>query len=895
MIRIIHPRGRAIVHLALVFLGTCPALAGGGDADCGRAQAAIAADGKPFDAVTGREVRNFPPDPVVNYEHLALDMVFADIMSRSFTCNETLTFTTLTTALERLELDAVNLRIDSVTDYNGKPLSYRYDDKRLLVRFDPPLPPATKASIRIAYECREPETGMFFALPDEPHKSRALSIHTQGESIDNRHWFVCHDHPNVRLTSETFVTVPARYAVVANGKLVEKKDIGDDMIRWHHRMDQPHVPYLVSVIVGDLVCVSEKWREIPVEYWVPPYHKDNALPTFGKTPKMIELFSKLTGFDYPYAKYAQTTVYLFNWGGMENISATTLIDTAVLDSRARIDGDEEGLISHELAHQWFGDVITCKTWAHIWLNEGWATYMSWVWNEHEYGRDRYLEDAWHTMRGVADTDNVNLKGGVVFHHYDRPMDVFGRSSSNPYGKGASVLHMLRMEIGDELFWRCTGEYLKRFAWKTAETDDFRKVFEELSGRSLDRFFYQWFTRGGVPHARVGYEWDDAAKEVRLTFEQTQPVAEATPAFSIEPHVWFIAQDGAITRHQVYCDQKYTRWASRASAEPKMVLVDPECATLARYELNMPIGMHIAAARAAPTAPARLYAIRSIADDDRDDVRETLAAILNDDKSSVSIRSEAAAALGSMQKDAARDILLKALSEDAAIADHKVRNAAIGALGRYRDRRVAETLVRFANKDTTYTVEATATGGLGNQLYSPAIREVLLQNAAKPSHGDSIRETAIRVLAGFEDPAAMDAAMKLAAYGQPDRGRPTGIDALARIARRFDRDKSEDRAKRRAVRELLVALLNDPETRSIDAAIGALGTLGDEEAIGALELVAGSAAPAGRRNAARDAVNRIRAANSDSSVIADMQARIRKLEEAREQADREKISRPDLKE
>lgn len=859
--------------------------------DCGGVGVG-AADGKAFDATTGREIRNFPPDPVVDFQHLKLDMKFADIMSRSFTCDETLTFKTLTTPLERLELDAVDLMIDRVTDLDGKPLSYRYDDAHLLVRFDPPLAPATASGIRVSYECREPETGMYFALPDEAYKDRALTIHTQGESIDNRHWFVCHDHPNVRMTSETLVTVPSRYSVIANGKLVEKKDVGDGMTQWHHRMDQPHVAYLVSVIVGDLVCVSDKWQDKPVEYWVPPYRKDDAMPSFQKTPKMIDLFSKLLNFDYPYAKYAQTPVYMFNWGGMENISATTLIDTAVLDARARLDQDEEGLISHELAHQWFGDLVTCKTWAHIWLNEGWATYMSWVWDEHERGHDRYLEDAWNTMRGVADSDNVNLKGGVVFHYYDRPMDIFGRWGSNPYGKGGSVIHMLRAELGDELFWRCTGEYLKRFAWKTAETDDFRKVYEELSGRSLDQFFYQWFTRPGVPQLRVGYEWNDAAKEVRLTLEQTQPIAENTPAFIIAPHVWFVAADGTITKYRVPSEQKYTRWAARVDAEPKMVLVDPECATLAKYELNLPIGMHIAAAREGPTAPARLYAIRSLADDDRDDVREALSAILNDDKSSVGIRSEAANALGNMQKDAARDILLKALDESGPIADHKVRNAAVGAVGRYRSPRVAETLLRFARKDATYSVEATATNGLTNQLYTPAIRDVLLQNAAKPSHGESIREAAVRALAHFEERAGIDAAMKLAAYGQSDRSRPTGIDALARIARRLDRNKPEEFAQRKEVRDYLISLLNDRQTRSIDAAIGALATLGDNEANGALDLLTRSSAPQNRRNAARDAINRINSAQSESSVIADLQARIKKLEDGREQAEKDKLNHAD---
>lgn len=882
----------AVFAVVMSFFAHTAAIAADSATDCGHIGRALqsATDGRTFNATTGQETRNFPPDPVVDYQHLMLDMTFADIMSRSFTYRETLTFKTLYTPLARLELDAVRLKIDSVTDLTGNPLSYRYDEERLLVRFDPPLPPETEAGIRIAYECSDPQTGMFFALPDAAYAHRALSIHTQGESIDNRHWFVCHDHPNVRFTSETLVTVPSRYSVVSNGKLIEKKEVGGGMTRWHHRIDQPHVPYLVSLVIGDLVCVSETWRGIPVEYWVPPYRKDDALPTFHKTPAMLELFSRLLSFDYPYAKYAQTPVYMFNWGGMENISATTLIDTAVLDARARLDQDEEGLISHELAHQWFGDVVTCKTWAHIWLNEGWATYLSWVWNEHEYGRDRYLEDVWHTMRGVAESDNVNLKGGIVFHHYEDPSHVFGRGGSNPYGKGGSVLHMLRMELGDELFWRCTGAYLHRFAWKNAETDDFRKVYEELSGRSLDRFFHQWVIRGGTPHLRIGYEWDDAAREVRLTFEQTQPINENTPAFAIEPHVWLVFDDGTISRQRVPIEQKYTRWATRTSAEPRMVLIDPECATLARYEMNLPIAMQLAAALEGPTSPSRLYAIRFLADDDRDDVRTALETILHDASASVSVRSEAAGALGSMQKDAARDILLKALQPGRAITDHRVRNAAVAALGRYRSPQVAETLLRFAREDATYTIEATATGALANQLYTPEILGVLLQSAEKPSHGEVIREAAVRTLAHLEETAGIEAARRLAAYGQPDRSRPVGIDALARLARRLDREKPAERALRKEIRDYLVSLLSDPQERSINAAINALATLGDAEAVGALELLAGSAAPADRRNAARDAIQRIRSGQGESSIISDLQARLRKLEEAKDHADREKILR-----
>ena len=356
---------------------------------------------RPFDPATGRDTRQYPRDPQVHYQHTALDLVMRDPMSRSFTCDETIKFKTPGRSIDRLELDAVDLKIGKVTDLQGQTLDYRYDDKVLTVRFASAIAPETESGIRISYKCVKPATGMIFALPDEKYPDRPVSIHTQGEAEMNRYWFVCHDYPNAKQTSEVTVTIPSKYKALSNGALVSRDDAGDGMTRWHYSLSKPHVSYLVSLVIGDFAVVEDKWRDRPVQYWVPPSQEKDAKRTFGKTPAMMEFFSKVTGFDYPWEKYAQSVVYNFNAGGMENTSCTTLTEMTNIDERAALDSDADGLIAHELAHQWFGDTITCNSWPHIWLNEGFATYMDAAWHEHDKGPEAYAYQIFNTMRGVA--------------------------------------------------------------------------------------------------------------------------------------------------------------------------------------------------------------------------------------------------------------------------------------------------------------------------------------------------------------------------------------------------------------------------------------------------------------------------------------------------------------
>ncbi|MBC8106609.1 MAG: HEAT repeat domain-containing protein [Anaerolineae bacterium] len=833
---------------------------------------------RPFDPATGRDTRQFPRDPQVMYQHIALDIVMRDPMSRSFTCNEMIKFRTPGRAIDRLDLDAVDLEIEKVTDLQGQPIDFRYDDKVLTVRFAAPLPADTDSGIRISYACKKPIDGMMFALPDEKYPDRPVSIHTQGEAESNRYWFVCHDYPNAKQTSEITVTIPAKYKALSNGALVSHEEVADGMVRYHYSLGKPHVSYLVSLVIGDFAVVTEKWREKPVEYWVPPANEKNAKRTFGKTPAMMEFFSKVTGFDYPWEKYAQSVVYNFNAGGMENTSCTTLTEGTNIDERAALDTDADGLIAHELAHQWFGDTITCNSWPHIWLNEGFATFMDAAWKEHDKGTEAYAYQIFNTMRGVAASDDVTARGGIVWPHFIFAEEVFGRGISNPYGKGSSVLHMLRKSLGDDLFWRCVSEFMKRNAFKNVETDDLRVVCDELSAKSYERFFHQWVYRAGSPKVKVAYDWNDATYEARVTLEQTQPISIDAPAFQSDVAVWFVNENGQPIKRVLPMDSRLSTLTSHLEHEPAQIVIDPEGALLASWEYDLRTSMLIEQALRGPTPFARYRAIAALADKDRDEVREALKSILMDEKQHHTYRDEAAMALGKMKHDEARDILLGALSGDQAIKEHKTRRAAVAALGEYRSPAVEQTLLRFAKSDPTYTVEATATDALGKQASSEAIVAQLLANAKRTSFRDQLRVNAINALAALEEPEAIKLAMELGEYGQPFRSRGNGIEAVGKIAKNLE--------KKDEARKYLLALINDPQDRPALAAIRALGELGDDAAIAELKALSQSSAKKQRREAASAAIDTIsKKAPTESAKVRSLRERIEALEKASDDAKR----------
>ena len=828
-----------------------------------------------FDESTGRAAKRYGPDPQVDYTHLKLDLRMPDPASRSFEVTETLDFQTLALPVQSLRLDAVGQEIRSIKDAEGRSLEFRHDGQEVVIRFPEPISPGTQKTVIFEYTVRNPSAGITFAIPDEAYPDRPLHIHSQGQPEDNRHWIICHDFPNERMTTEILATVPANLKVLSNGDFQGEADAGDGMKRWHYSMTKPHVSYLVSLVVGEFDVVEDEWRGKRVAYWVPPGKAEGVERTFKNTKNMLDFFSDRLG-EYPWSAYSQSCVYLFGSGGMENTTVTTLYEDAVFDTeKAAVGNSMDGLIAHEMAHQWFGDHTTCKTWAHLWLNEGFATYLDQVWHEHFHGPDEYAHKVYTNMRSVARADDVTAPAGLYNPYYDDPWENFRRPVSNPYGKGSSVIHMLRQSTGnDDVFWEALRLFQRRHGLSEVEADELRMCFEELTGRDYEAFFRQWVYRPGAPHLDVDYDWDEQAGAVELTFTQTQPIAPDYPAFEGPMAVWTVMKDGSVRRFTVDIAGKETRSQLATDEEPQQVVVNPMNGMLSVLSYSPPLEMTIRQATDGPTAFARLQAIDRLGGSGDSRARGALLSILEDTKRHWGQRDEAAASLGRMDKPEARDALLSALAEG--IEEPRVRRAAVEAVGRYRHPSVAAALLPLAREDASFQVEAAACAGLANQASTDEVVSVLLEKADGQSWAHRVRQAAIAALADLGNPRGIEPAMRLGGYGGPFRARGTGIDALGKLY------LGADEAQKAQIREFLLDLTDDPQDRHALAAIRALGATGDKEAVAPLERLAQSSAPAGHRQAAREAIALIGEGGSSSSIVQNLRQRLERLEAERDE-------------
>src|ERR1051325_4399493 len=438
----------------------------------------------------------------------------------------------------KIAFDSVGLTIQSVT-VNKSPAKFETTADKLIV----PLPTAAKSGdkfdVAIRYEGK-PTKGMYFILPDKDYPDRPKQIWTQGESEDTRYYLPTYDYPNDRLTTETILTVPASWITVSNAKLINVSDAVKGLKTWTWRESVPSSTYLITVVAGEFDETKDSWRGVPVTYYAPKGRGDRLPVNYGRTPAMIDLFSKKLGVDYPWEKYAQVMVDDFVAGGMENSSATTNTSNSLNHAKiaSELFTDEDGLISHELGHQWFGDLVTCKDWGDIWLNEGFATFMENVGTEAHYGKDQADFERWEGARQWFGKSNLFNKP-IVRHDFDDSSEFDG----NAYGKGGLVLHMLRHQLSEDVFYRSLRHYLEINRGKNVVTADLAKAIEESSHTNVDQFFSQWLYGAGAPNFDLSYSYDNDKHQVALTVKQTQKVEGRVGIFRVPVDVEITTASG----------------------------------------------------------------------------------------------------------------------------------------------------------------------------------------------------------------------------------------------------------------------------------------------------------------------------------------------------------------
>jgi aminopeptidase N len=357
-----------------------------------------------------------------------------DVEQKKVIGDVTHTLTILREGAPKVAFDSVGLTIQTVT-VNKAPAKFESTASKLIVPLPAVAHSGDKFDIDIRYEGK-PAKGLYFILPDKDYPNRPKQIWTQGESEDTRYYLPTYDYPNDRLTTETILTVPASWITVANGKLVSVSKAPDNMKTWTWRESLPSSTYLITVVAGEFDEVKQAWRGEPVTYYAPKGRGDRLLPNYERTPAMMELFSKKLGVDYAWEKYSQTMVDDFVAGGMENSSATTNTSSSLRSPKLipEFPGDEDPLISHELAHQWFGDLVTCNDWGDIWLNEGFATFFEMVWTEAHYPKEQADYERWQAVQEWVSQPNLYSKP-IVRHDFDDSSEF----DDNSYGKGGLVL------------------------------------------------------------------------------------------------------------------------------------------------------------------------------------------------------------------------------------------------------------------------------------------------------------------------------------------------------------------------------------------------------------------------------------------------------------------------
>lgn len=462
-----------------------------------------------------------------------------------------------------LRLDAKNFDIHEIT-LNGESLSYSYDNKELVINLDRQYQRDEEYNIRIRYTAKPNEgpssgsaaimsdKGLFFINPHGDHKDKPQQLWTQGETENNSRWFPTIDKPNERCTQEIFLTVEDRFKTLSNGILVSSTHNGDGTRTDYWKQDLPHAPYLFMLAVGEYSVVEDKWKTLPLYYYVEPEYEQHAKAIFNHTPEMIHFFSDKLNYPYPWDKYAQVVCRDYVSGAMENTGAVIFGEFVQKTERELMDGNNDDIVAHELFHHWFGDLVTCESWSNLTLNEGFATYSEYLWQEYKYGQDaaeyKRIQDLNMYIMSSAQTGTHDL---IDFEYEDKE-DMFDAHS---YNKGGLIVHMLRNYVGDEAFYASLNYYLEKNQFTDVEAHELRLAFEEVTGEDLNWFFDQWFFDKGHPVLDVNYNIDSDAGTVTITVDQIQDPENNPPIFQLPVNTKLYYQNGEIETIPLFMDQR----------------------------------------------------------------------------------------------------------------------------------------------------------------------------------------------------------------------------------------------------------------------------------------------------------------------------------------------------
>ena len=743
-----------------------------------------------------------------------------DLENKKVIGEVTHTLALLREGLDQVSFDSVGLEIHSVK-INKSAAKFEITPKNLIVHLPRAGKLGEKYDVEIQYEGR-PTKGLYFILPDKDYPNRPKQIWTQGESEDTRYYLPTYDYPNDRLTTETVLTVPSDWLTVSNGKLMSTTDADGGMKTWTWRESQPSSTYLFTVVAGELVEVKDAWRNIPVTYYAPRDRADRLASNYHRTPAMIDFFSKKLGVDYPWEKYAQSMVDEFTAGGMENSSATTNTASSLRNPKLQPEYPmaEDGLISHELGHQWFGDLVTTKDWGNIWLNEGFATFLEFMWTESHFGRDEGDYQRWEAIREWVSQHNLYAKP-IVRRDFDDSSEFDG----NAYGKGALVLGMLRYQLGDDAFYAGLKHYLELNRGKNVVTADLIKAIEEATHTNVDQFFDQWVYGAGAPKFEITYQYDTEKKQVAMHVKQTQQKIEGRVGLFCVPVEVEITNATGPKLYPLTVSKAEETFTLPSATDPQMVLFDKGARVLKSLEFKKEVKGWLYQLKNASEVPDRADAAVALGKvKGQDEAAAALGDALRHDNAR-GVRVVAAQSLGVLETPAAAKELLNALSS---VTELDLRSAIVQALGSFQENsEVAAKLAAVAKKDASYRAQAAALEAIG-KIKPAGAYAILVAAVGGDSPDGYLRESALAGLGSLGDDQAVPLLREWTLPGKDFDSREAAIGSLGRL-------KKDDKE----ITRLIEGYLREPHLPVRIAAVFALGTRGDTSAIPALQTLLNS--------------------------------------------------------
>ncbi|WP_218080413.1 M1 family aminopeptidase [Anthocerotibacter panamensis] len=802
----------------------------------------------------------YSPDKPGRVQHIALDLSL-DIAGETLTGTCAVRLLTLVEGLRTLTLDAVAMQIQGAR-LGQEPLLYAYDGTQLRLTLPEGIVSGQTLECTVDYCVAKPRRGIYFVKPDAHYPDKPVQVWTQGEDEDARFWFPCFDYPEQLATSEIRVSVPQPYRAISNGILVEERATERTTI-FHWKQQQVHPCYLMTLVVGEFSEIVDGWDGISTLYYVTPGQEAVARLTLGKTPRMVAFFSEKFGVRYPYPRYAQVCVADYIFGGMENTSCTLLTDRALLDEQAAQEPFwPEDLVSHELVHQWFGDLVVIRHWSHAWIKEGAATYGEVLWQEHEYGPEEAVYYRWSLAHEYFTEDEERYRRPIVTNVYKEAIELFDRHT---YQKGALVYHMVRHYLGDKLFSRVIQTFLEDNRHCAVETIDLLRAIEKATGRNFLPLFEQYVFKGGHPDFKVAYTWVAEGSYAKVTVQQTQVINDLTGLFTLEVPIALGWADGTSQTLVLAITQKEQTFCFPLATKPLWFSFDPGNDLLKTLELTVSVEDLLAQLRHDPSVMGRVFAAHALAKKVNPIIVAALQEVLLDPAVFWGVRAECADALGSTHRDYAFAVLRAALTT---IEDSRVLEAVLDALGEDPSALTFEAAAPLL-KHNSYQVSAQAAETVGKSRAKGARKLLKKTLKQRDSWNEVVRVGAVNGLAHLkDDPKARNLLLKYTQLGVPQALRLKAIRALGR----FGENQEDPR-----ILEGLTTIAREEFFLTRVATIAALRALRSPRALELLEQLAQSD-PDGRvERSALEALEATRQAISQSQEIKNLRETVTELQ------------------